>query len=202
MKIFKQKSKQQIFWKWFIKNSDAYYNLNKDQNTLFGELKNELDKIDPSIVFEFSPILSNKKREFIISADGVKSIFPIVEDLVSKAPKLDKWIFIAFRQPKSGIDQINYGTLHIRYDDVFFRYAKDCGKIALELHLKNYTENMEWTNAIFILLDNLIGEYNTEMKLSKIDKIALDEQSINTKKLIPIRELPNIIDEYLAELNN
>ena len=193
-------SKEECFWKWFSKNSNQYYHFEQNQSDLFQKLKFELDKIDTNLVFEFSPILKNKKREFVISADGIMSSFPSVVSLTNKAPFIDKWDIIAFRQPKSFVNQINYGELTVSFENVFFKYRKNNRKIDLELHLQRFYESAEWTTAVFILLDNVLGEYHTEMSLNFIDKKPLN---INEKeKLFPIYKLPQIIQEYHSELNN
>lgn len=105
-KNFSNKKANDKFWNWFKDNSDNYLNLEQDQDTLLKNLRGALDKVNPDLVFEFSPILDDGKREFIISADGMKSIFPIVKALVNGAPQLDKWHIIAFRQPREGYPKL------------------------------------------------------------------------------------------------
>lgn len=199
-KLFSKKSKQETFWDWFSKNNKTYFYFEQNQDVLFLNLKRELNKIHKDLVFEFSPILEGGIREFVISADGIKSIFPIVLDLVSKAPKLNNWKIIAFRQPRAGITQINYDNLVIKFEDVFFRFAKDNGLIALELNIRGFYEAPEWAGATFILLDSILGEYHTEMSLSRIDKRPLNEAELSN--LFPITALPQIIESYYLELNN
>ena len=199
-KLFSKKSIQDAFWVWFKKNSDAYFHFERNQDFLFHNLKSELNKIHSDLVFEFSPILQDGKREFVISADGIKSIFPVVETLTAKAPSLDKWHIVAFRQPRKEINQITYDNLTIYFDDVFFRYGKDNGQIALELNIRGFYESPEWTGATFILLDNVLGEYHTEMSLSRIEKRLLNEQEV--KDLYPITDLPKVVQGYYSELNN
>lgn len=198
--ILNKTSKEELFWNWFSKNSNQYYRFEQNQNALFQKLKSELNKIDPNLVFEFSPILEDGKREFVISADGIKSSFPTVTNLTNQAPKIDKWEIVAFRQPRKFIDQINYDGLTIKFENVFFRYEKNNGKINLELNIKGFYESAEWTAATFILLDNILGEYHTEMSLDFIDKKELDDNEKH--ELFPIVMLPQIIQDYHSELNN
>lgn len=199
-KLFKKENKEEYFWNWFLKNASQYYRFEKNQNTLFKRLKLELDKIDPNLVFEFSPILDNGKRELVISADGIKSSFPTVTNLTNQAPEIDKWEIVAFRQPRKLIDQINYEGLTIKFENVFFKYEKSNGKINLELNIKGFYESAEWTAATFILLDNILGEYHTEMSLDFIDRKELDESKKHG--LFPITMLPQIIQDYHLEVNN
>jgi hypothetical protein len=107
---------------------------------------------------------------------------------------------IAFRQPRKGITQIKYQNLSINLDDIFFRYGKDNGKIALELHIRGFYESPEWTAAVFLLLDNVLGEYHTEMSLSSIRKKKLNEADLIN--LFPIRSLPEIVHNYQLQVKN
>ncbi|MBC8044782.1 MAG: hypothetical protein IAF08_15195 [Rhizobacter sp.] len=198
--LFTKKSKEATFWDWFSKNSDKYFHFEKNQNTIFPKLKTELEKIHPDLTFEFSSILHDGTREFVVSADGIKSVFPLVTDLVKQAPIIPRWKIRAFRQPRREITQLTYQSLTINFEDVFFRYAKDNGKVGLELNIRGFYESPEWNAAAFILLDNVLGEYDTEMSLSYIDKKALDENEVGN--LFPIKALPRVIQDCRSELNN
>jgi len=201
MHIFKRnKDEIELFWKWFLKNSDKYFYFENNQYELFKQLKMQLNSIDSNLVFEFSPILNDGKREFVISADGIKSSFPSVIRVVKSAPLLSNWKIIAFRQPRREISQVNYDNLVIKYEDVYFRFAKDNDQVALELNIRGFYESPEWTGAVFILLDSILGEYHAEMSLSAIKKQILNESEIPT--LFPIISLPQVIQDYLSELNN
>jgi len=199
-RLFTKKSKEQTFWDWFSKNAELYFYFEKNQAVLFSKLKAELEKIHPDLVFEFSPVFKDGTRELIISADGIKSVFSVVADLVKQAPIFKNWKVIAFRQPHKEVTAINYQDLTINFDDVFFRYAKDNGQIGLELNIRGFYESPEWSAAVFILLDNVLGEYDTEMSLSSIDKKVLNENEVNN--LFPITALPKVIQDYQSELNN
>ncbi|MBL7914774.1 MAG: hypothetical protein JNL49_06975 [Bacteroidia bacterium] len=200
-RLFNKKTKEQKFWLWFQENSDKYLTLDKDnQESLFDKLNERIIKIDPNLAFEFSPFLKNGKREFIISADGIIESFPSVTKLVDAAPKIPNWDIIAFRQPNSGYKQINYNGLSLSIDDVFFRYSKDNGKLGLELNIRGYEDKKEWTAITFLVLDMVLGEYDTEMSLSWIEKKELDEREVDI--LYNLSELPKILSDYKIESRN
>src|ERR1700733_10250810 len=114
-KLFKS-DKQTEFWKWFIKNQEAIYHFEDDQETIFGQLSEKLKAINANLAFEFSPVRKDGTREFCISADGVKASFPDVIALVEKAPDLPSWEIYAFRQrvPGDGI-KINMAGTQLGY---------------------------------------------------------------------------------------
>jgi hypothetical protein len=199
-KLFKRRSREEVFWTWFTANSDTYYHFERNQNSVFFKLKKQLEKIHPDLTFEFGPILTNGTRELVISADGIQSAFPLVRRLTDSAPIIPKWKITAFRQPRPEVTEVTVEGLTVSIDDVFFKYFKDNGKIGLELHIRGFYESSEWISGIFILLDNILGEYDAETKLSFIEKKLLNETEIPT--LFPVRLLPSIISQYRSELNN
>lgn len=199
-RFFKRPDQQQLFWRWFSKNADSYFHFENNQNALFSKLKAELEKINSNLTFEFSPILPQGDRELVISADGVKSAFPAVQDLVKQAPQLKGWKIIAFRQPHPQITQISFDGLTINLDDVFFNYEKNDGRLGLDLYLRNFSESAAWTNAVFILLDNILGEYDAEMLLSYIRKNTLRDDLKDSQ--LNIYELSSVVQSYKKELYN
>jgi hypothetical protein len=200
MSIFVLKTKEQKFWDWFSERSGQYFDFEKDQEKLFRDLKLRINKVNEDLTFEFGPISESKQREFIISADGIKKSFPDVIKLVKAAPEFSNFKVIAFRQPHMDFTQINFKDIQIDFKDVFFRYGKDNGKIGIELNIRGYQNNNDWGTATFILLDTILGEYDTEMNLSWIDRKELNE--LELIKLLPITDLPKIMTDYKKEIQN
>ena len=195
--IFNKESKEEKFWNWFEKNQNTYHSEIENlevREKIFDELSKNLKKVNEDLVFEFSPLQLNNIREFTISAEGIKEIFPIVENLIAKAPKLKNWKFNAFRQRIPGDDfEIQYGDLKIGYSDIYYRSENDNGKLGVELNIKNYNGKGQTQNAVYILLDGLIGEYDVTTKIGWIEWVKLNESEIENLK--PITELRNEIDK-------
>ena len=187
--------KDKEFWDFFTSNQQEIYHYETNQNSLFDELSKRLKDIDPNLTFEFSPIHKNGVREFTISADGLKESFLSVKRLVNKAPQIPKWKINAFRQRVTGdkIEIVYDDSLRISYDDIYFRYNFDSDKIGIELNIKDYKDDSGFNNAIYILLDGLIGEYDMETKISWIERKKLDETK--TDSLYKIIELRDIVDK-------
>lgn len=194
---FYKKSKEEKFWDWFEKNQETYYSEIENleiREKIFNELTKNLNKVNEDLVFEFGGIDENNVREFIISAEGIKELFPVVEKLIEKAPELKNWKFNAFRQRVSGdYVKIKYDDFEIGYSDIYYRSENDNGKLGIELNIKNYDGKGQTKNAVFILLDSLLGEYDVATKIGWIDWVRFDENEI--KNLKPIIELRNEIDK-------
>src|SRR5271157_5672329 len=93
------KTAQEEFWNWFIQHEAEMFNLDVDREAererIFDELASALQKVDPDLAFEFGP--NESRREFVVSAGGIKRAFPAVASLVDAAPPLDRWQVTAFR---------------------------------------------------------------------------------------------------------
>lgn len=186
----KTPSKETTFWEWFQKNEHTYLYLEHNPDVL-DELEQQLQKVNTNLSFAIGPHTYGEKRQLIITADGIRSNFPAVAQLTQAAPLFANWNVVAFRQPHHGFTCINYGNIHLKLDDVYFRYAEDSGKIALELHIRNYRRTESWQAMSFILLDSLLGEYDTEMWLTGIDSVRLLEH--NVARLFHISQLPGLV---------
>jgi hypothetical protein len=96
------------FWNWFVKHEPELFNFDPvreaERERLFDELACELRKVDPDLAFEFGP--QHTRREFVVSAAGIKRAFPAVVSLVAAAPTLERWWLIAFRPMTWNLDSV------------------------------------------------------------------------------------------------
>jgi len=189
-------TKDDKFWIWFSKNEkNIYENVDKEnlREDIYDQISAEISKIDENLVFEIAPIQKDGKREFSISADGILESFPKVETLISKRPKLNNWNFTAFRQRIAGDDlEINYMNYKIGYDDIFYRFSTENNQLGIELNIRNYDETGNMQNAIYLLLDSLLGEYDVTKNIDWIEWNKLNESEINN--LYQITDLRELID--------
>ena len=186
------------FWHWFSKHQDKFYNFESDQRQLFSAMGKKLKQIHENLTFEFSPVHDDGTRELTISADGIKDAFPYVVQLVDRAPKIDRWKINAFRQRITADDlAVQLGEdVKLGYDDIFFRHERNDSLFDLDLHIRGYRENDNIKSAVFILLDALLGEYDMEMKVGRLDFGPLDENKKDN--LAPIVQLRSLVDGFIA----
>ncbi len=83
-------TEEEKFWVWFQKHSNDIFYFERDREKVFEKLTAALTNVNKDLTFEFSPIRVNGKREFVISAGGIKSAFSSVESLCQAAPDLEK----------------------------------------------------------------------------------------------------------------
>ncbi len=192
-------SKEKRFWKWFLEHEDEFFHFEHNQEKLFNPTLVKLQDIQPDLVFEIGPELDGK-REFIISANGLKEGFSSVIEVIKASPETDRWIIIPFRQRKKNLDiEIQLGDLTLGVEDLFFTYEPAGNKVNIDLYIAGINpKDEEVYHVTLLLLDNVIGEYDVEMKLEKIEIHQLTEVEDATK-LYSLKELPTLLDSYFSK---
>jgi hypothetical protein len=168
MNLFKSKEKK--FWDWFQKNEEFILSWKTNQESVFNILNQKLQEVSKGLTFEFGPIVGGK-QELVISADGISSLIPSVKSLANEAPRLEKWIITAFRQPIGLAHSLVINNIIVSADDINFSFEgeKD-GKIDLIFFVRSDAKNQDiYVGAIFMMLDSIIGEYNVMTKIGNID---------------------------------
>ena len=112
---------QEQFWSWFVQHEAQLFDLDpsreEHRERLFDELGNELQKVDPDLAFEFGP--NEPRREFVVSAGGIKRAFPAVAALVDAAPPLDRWQVTAFRPRRTPSNIVEFRGKRVDPKGVF-----------------------------------------------------------------------------------
>ncbi len=196
--LFGAPTKEVTFWRWFQKNDSRLFTFENDRERVFDELAAELKKVNLDLTFEFSPIRSDGRREFVISAGGIKSAFPAVESLCSSAPKLEKWIVLKFRQRRSPVNDLEFEGRKIKAADVRYLLFRDENpeKVGVMVFLDGYRKELKSTlNQMgFLFLDEALGEYDVETRLGAIVFEGRDSKYFDQAR--PLTELPKEFDDY------
>jgi len=193
-------SKETKFWKWFEQNEQQLFEMQTLDNDLFAEISSRLQNIQAGLSFAISPLLDDNTKELVISADGIIERFPAVIALIQKAPQLPHWRIKAFRQRQTSDDiQIKLGNFLLSYDDIFFKYLIEEGKVCLQLHIRYFRKDDPFIDAVFLLLDALLGEYDVGTQIGFIDWMSLDESLVD--ELLPFLMLRDIVDKNKASKN-
>ncbi|WP_191013473.1 hypothetical protein [Treponema zioleckii] len=193
------KSKEEKFWNWFCKNSAEIFDFEKDQESVFDKIQAELGKIDVNLTFEISS-KKGGKRDFILSADGILSVFPAVEALFSKKPDLPEWNFVKFRPRRAIGNSIRFGNIELFPRDVRFLLVDDDDeKIGIVLFLNGYDGSSLFNQIGFLFLDESLGEFDVETKVGGISFVGFESEHFEKSK--PIEELPATFDKAKAGKN-
>jgi hypothetical protein len=194
-------SAQDGFWNWFIQHEAELFEFDPkrvtDRESLFGRLAAELHKVHSDLAFEFGP--KGPRREFVISAAGIKDAFPAVIGLANAAPNLERWQFTAFRPRRIPINVVEIEGKRIEPQDVQFSLV-DNGKIAgLYLFIPGYRDgDVDLKQIGYLLLDDALGEYDVETRLGLIEMLSPDTPTEGHR--YPLADLPALFDQLVTRL--
>ena len=196
-------SPEESFWQWFQLNEALLYDFESNQDATLKMLSKALKKVHPDLTYELSPITDDGKREFVISADGFKDAFPSVESLYSKAPELNRWIIIKYRQRRSIGHILKFGGQSVDGENIKYLMLEeeDPKKVGIVLFIPGYTdqEREAFLGIGFIFLDHALGEYDVVTRVGMIEFLGIDSE--HCEKAKPLSELPTQFDYYFSPLN-
>jgi len=189
---FRTRGAEIEFWNWFEDNEQRLFSFERDQDRVFSELADALELVNPDLTFEFGPVI-NGRREFVVSAGGVRSAFTAVDELIDVAPPLPRWRFRRFRPRRSVSGQVSLGDLYIEARQVCITCHPDGDLWGLTVHLPGYepTPDHRYEQIGYLWLDQSLGEYDVETKLSFVEFSATDDARSSD---VTLNRLPGIID--------
>jgi hypothetical protein len=188
---------EETFWNWFSQHERELDDFEADRERLFDQLAAELHRIDPNLTFEFGP--KETKREFVISAGGIRSSFPAVVSLAKAAPPLKRWRVTAFRPRRSPLNIVEFRGKSVDPKEVKFTLL-DNGKTAgLYLFIPGLLRQDDDYKAIgYLLLDEALGEFDVESRLGLIKMYPVDER-LDAQRY-PLEDLPALFDRLISRL--
>ncbi len=189
---------QQEFWRWFSQHEGDLFDFETDQERIFDRLAGRLKEVDPNLTFEFGP-KRNAKREFVISAGGIKRAFSAVSALVAAAPSFERWQVTAFRPRRPSLNVIEFRGKRVQPSDVQFTLLDDGQRAGIYLFIPGYRDNDSDLKQIgYLLLDDALGEYDVETKLGLIKMFPPDASTAGERH--PLSELPGLFDQLVFQL--
>jgi hypothetical protein len=196
---FGKKTPQEEFWRWFLKNEELLFEFERDQERIFGLLNTALNKVHEGLTFEFGP--RGSVREFVISADGIKSRFPAVVALAQAAPPLSRWKVIAFRPRRPPVHSIRIDEVLVDPADVSFALLDDGTIAGIYLFIPGVKpDDARYKQIGYLLLDEALGEFDVETRLGLIEMLAPRDSVAIEADRYPLSELPHLFDGLVARL--
>jgi len=196
--FFARPCEEEIFWRWFTTNQERIFRFEADSGRILDEISAKLRSYKNGLVFEISKE-NNGVREFVISADGLKELLPSVTKLVSAAPTLQRWKFLAFRPRLDNYSEfsVEYAGHNYHPKDIwFFHKIEDNSFDAIFYHPNfNAKTRDEVIASTFLMLDMALGEYDAVTGLRYIDHQAMPKNP-KAEGLRPFSELRMVFDEF------
>ena len=185
----------QDFWNWFSKHQKSFYKVVEKRDNIesdfFDHLSPKLDELHEDIFF-VSGMAGDKTAELIFSAEGRIKNFFVIEELVAAAPKIDGWLFTAFK-PANNIEDLGIGIHDLNFTPEKLNFHANIhedypDEIDITVTYEDFTldNKDESTNGVYIFIDHLLGEVNFA---EIIDNLTVCGPSEATEDLIPIIKL-------------
>lgn len=188
---------QEKFWRWFIEHESSLFDFEANREKIFDQLAAELHKVDPDLVFEFGP--KGPRREFVISAGGIKRAFAAVASLVHAAPTLDRWRVTAFRPRRTTLSPVEFRGKRVHPKDVQFSLLENGRTTGIYLFIPGFREGDADLKQIgYLLLDESLGEYDVESRLGLIKMLSPDSPTNGER--YPLAHLAARFDELVSQL--
>jgi hypothetical protein len=182
------------FWNWFRQNESMLFDFENDRDRAFDLLASEMHKIHPSLTFEFGP-KQGDRRDFVISADGIREAFPKVESLYAAAPSMARWKIIKFRPRREPMD-IDYAGISVKADAIRVLLRREGPRAGITVLIPgcNQEQNKTYMGIAFLMLDQALGEYDVETRVGTINVNDLPQNAAGSSSL---KDLPKAFDNLL-----
>ena len=208
--MFRKKDPVEEFWNWFSSNEERFFegkSGSSDQDKHLGELISHGRKVAEGIAIELEPVKDGLAK-MTISANGNISLFPLVEKMVSKAPRIPRWKFLAFRQRVSKDEALG---LALKMDGVVL--AANELKFLPVIHgsildVIIYTEKLTPENkdmvsyGCLLIVDHILGEYDCVKKVRAFDVKKPPEAQGENGRLLPLVDLADFVDSFYKKTDS
>jgi hypothetical protein len=199
--IFKKGDPIEKFWTWFKDNQKRLRMFEENPDKYLTEVLTQAKKIQAGLAIEFEPP-KNGIIKMTVSADGDRNIFSVVQNIVAKAPTVEGWKFIAFRQ-RMNLEQVKGMRLkaqdhELDPDKMKFFPMINGDTLDLIIYANDVTE--ENYNQIayggLLLLDNILGEYDCVTKVRSYDFHNMPTKKEELAELFPLLDLAAYVDKF------
>lgn len=200
LKLFKRTDPIEKFWTWFKENEKRFRNFEQDPDKYLSEMLAQGKKIAEGLAIELEPP-ADGLINMTVSADGNRDLFETVVNIVDKAPNIEGWNFIAFRQ-RIPADKIKTMQLKVKGreldpQDMKFFPTIDNDTLDIIIYVNGVTEDNynDIAYAGLQLLDNILGEYDCVMKVHSYDFHNMPVKKEELADLLPLLDITAYVDK-------
>jgi hypothetical protein len=192
-----EKHRIEEFWTWFAAHELEFSRLATPDEPFWELALEQLKKVDERFWFELSRD-RDPAREFIVTAQGHVSLFPLAEKLVRLAPNIEGWVFIALKPPQGFEFTTTYEGTRFDASQIWFlpleseSHPDDLG-LRLAVPGLERTDKSTAHSAVLVILDTGLGERSAALDLQYTELTDLPADPASQGYL----ELPELA-EYIA----
>jgi hypothetical protein len=183
------------FWSYFLDNEERIWKDRPDISTVVDELKARLVRFCDGLTIELSAEEAGT-RELVVSAEGESELFEAAELLVSRAPSLGRWQFIALK-PAAGftfrtdMDGVQFDPARMKFDPL--QSSADPDALAIRVYVPSdlLTDNIDYV--LRLILVTGLGE-RAFVDIEYFDVMPMPRDS---EVYIPLLDLPSYVQWHL-----
>lgn len=185
---------QDRFWGWFKENTDLLANFEDCGTEVVTEVESNLSAVHEDLTFELGQD-EDGTFEFVISADGVKRVFPEVVKLAKSAPAIDGWRITAFRPRRDLKIAVRFMGQELNGKHIWYAIEQVDEVRGLTLFIDGMTDDnrRQMIAASFVLLDMALGEFDVATRFSFIEHYPLPSEP-DRNGLKPFRSIATDVD--------
>lgn len=186
------------FWTWFQRNEERLSKTASDPTQLLFNIQEQLLRVDSGVHMEMRP--GSQVQHIVFTADGDIRLFPLLKELVEKAPPLERWQFTAFRQRMDSAElsrmpvSVNGQARYISELSFLPVMSKDSLDLIIYVPGINSENYMSVAFECLQLLDHLLGEWDAATQVRHYDFQRVPWQREERMRLRPLQQLPSFID--------
>lgn len=212
-----ENNKCEIFWNWFVSNSEQLTMLNDiaegDAQRLLDEMQHQLEQYCEGLTFEIGE-QTNNGRTLTISAEGDFDLFRYVVELVDNAPDVDWWEFVPFKQPKGKGLKVTFDKF--RFDTTkmaFMQLENDAEpdiiglRVALPDLPSNYhpqpddPEEEDRLVGVYVTLEALVGEFDCTTLVGYLEVVPMPAEPFKSGYR-PLDDFPEFVEWFKRSREN
>lgn len=192
------------FWEWFQKYQKQFYDVVKQRGNIERDF---FDKVTPKLaqlkegLFLLCGPWDENTIELIITPDGDIKNIVFAEEIIAAAPEIAGWRFTALK-PEAGegfglnMRNIEVSEDSLRFSSTEFWERPDEINIQIASSNLNEEDREAFSHAVFIFLDNYLGELSFATTVDGLTVVNADAASTEFR---PIKELKPYLTKRQAE---
>lgn len=193
------------WWQEFSKNQqkidDAF---TKGSNFDIVKFMNgNLNCIHENISWEFGPAVNGNGHRLVITPESYKQLRPLVNEILKRAPKFERWEFYGYRLPESyeaAIETVKSRTGG-QIDDLKVQSEiNDLNQVNLYFTRETCKTEQDFNQAFndaFVTIESILGEENLDKWIGAIE---VDNKLKDSLEVKPISELNDLFTNKLHEI--
>lgn len=197
----------QEFWQEVERTLDQLLEFRNDvrfeSDSLMRSYRESLQKIDRNLTFHFERENDESAVEMVFGCDGYPESIHSVLSLVGEAPQLSGIEFRAFNNRYDPVPTyVNLGDELCEIDEFWFALKQVDSKLQLTVYMKDLPRQFDMDpriEAVMILLDALIGEYELMTRVWALDWCELPVDPVDFN-LQPLSRLRDAFDDIKSEV--